>query len=457
VSVEGPSAPPPPTLSAGPGLLGPPRSAVIRWTSRARSITELEQELARMWASEPQTPENASEEEHVQARTSVLNLMVVARSPEMGQRAAATISRLSGRHPSRTIILLPADPDGPRWVDAQVQAVCMVPSDGGHQTCAEIIYLTAGGDAGRHLDSLVSPLLIHDLPVAVWWPGDIPFGARQTFDLIQRADRFIVDGSSWSGSGRDRLVRLADVCGPQLSVCDFGLMRQSRWREAIASTFDMTDFLPYLRSIRRIAVTYGTHDDTGDPEGTNIVKPVYHVGWLASRLGMRVVEPLRPMGRRRGGSAATTASTPTSEASARRGTRRSGASGKSKPSGAARAGAPVPGGFDGRLRIGSTDVDVVLRPRLSTTPSGTTLRVELLCERRGSELRADVTAETDTVHVRVWQNGVEAMERRYHAPRRTDVDLLAETIERTGSDPVATAAVKMAGELVRLPDEEGGA
>lgn len=366
------------------------------------------------------------EEAHVQARTSVLNLVVVARSPETGQRAAATISRLSGRHPSRTIVLSPADPDGPRWVDAQLQAVCLVPDDGGHQTCTEVIYLTAGGDTGRHLDALVSPLLIHDLPVATWWPEDVPFTARQTRDLIEMSDRFIVDGSTWSASGRDRLGHLADICGPRLAVCDFGLMRQSRWREAIASTFDMPGYLPYLRSVRRIAVTYGTHDETGDPEGTNIVKPVYQVAWLASRLGMRVVRPLLPAEPR---------------------TARSAGAGLANS-----AGRPGPqqaqGGFDARLRLGQGDVDVVLRPRTSTMPGGTTLRVELLCVRRGSELRADVTAEAETVHVRVWQDGVEAMERRYHAPRRTDIDLLAETIERTGPDPVATEAIRMAAALV---------
>ena len=445
-----------PDLATGTALgrPDPGRGALIRWTSRARSIADLEHELARMWAADAAPAAGTmgamgaigamggtGEEAHVQARTSVLSLVVVARHPEIGQRAAATISRLSGRHPSRTIILSPADPDGPRWVDAQLQAVCMVPHDGGHQTCTEIIYLTAGGDTGRHLDSLVSPLLIHDLPVATWWPGDVPFAAGQTFDLIEMSDRFIVDGSTWSGSGRDRLQHLADICGPQLTVCDFGLMRQSRWREAIASTFDVPAYLPYLRSVRRIAVTYGTHDETGDPESTNIVKPVYHVAWLASRLGMRLVRPLHPVARR-----------PSRSPGGSRGSRGSGGSGGSA-AGRQRP-HPVPGGFDARLRMGQSDVDVVLRPRLTTMRGGTTLRVEVLCERRGSELRADVTAEAETVHVRVWQDGVDAMERRYYSPRRTDVDLLAETIERTGPDPVATAAIRMAGELVASDDKE---
>ena len=48
-----------------------------------------------------------------------------------------------------------------------------------------------------------------------------------------------------------------------MAVSDFALVRQSRWREAIASIFDDPDFLPYLRSMRRIAVTYATHDETG--------------------------------------------------------------------------------------------------------------------------------------------------------------------------------------------------
>jgi hypothetical protein len=163
------------------------------------------------------------------------------------------------------------------------------------------------------------------------------------------------------------------------------------------------------------------------------VKPVYHVGWLASRLGARVTVPLHP----HRGSARSRASTRAPAAHS--------------PS---RGPQPAKGGFDGTVRIGHGDVDVVLWPRLSGVPAGTTLRVELLCERRGSELRADVTAEAESVHVRVWQDGVEAMERRYHAPRRTDVDLLAETIERTGPDPIATAAIKMAGALVRQPDHE---
>jgi hypothetical protein len=84
-------------------------------------------------------------------------------------------------------------------------------------------------------------------------------------------------------------------------------------------------------------------------------------------------------------------------------------------------------------------------------PSGTTLRVELLAARRGAELRADVTAEAETVHVRVWQDGVHALERGFTAPRRTDVDLLAEAIEAGGRDHVAVETLDLAAKLAGGP------
>ena len=88
-----------------------------------------------------------------------MNLVVVARQPEVGERAAETISRLTGRHPSRTLIVLSADPDGPPWLDARIQAHCVLPRDDAPETCSELIFLTAGGETGRHLSALVEPLL----------------------------------------------------------------------------------------------------------------------------------------------------------------------------------------------------------------------------------------------------------------------------------------------------------
>ena len=400
----------------------------LRWSARAHSIAEIENELARIWAAQDLTVQTDGEViRHVSARTSVMNLIVVARRPELAERCAATIQALTGRHPSRTVVIQSADPDGPSWLDARIEAYCVLPRADAPETCAETIHVICGGESGRHLSAIATPLIIHDLPVTVWWPGEPPLNTPAAQDLMAGADRLVVDGSSWSGDG---LARLRDLAALQessrLAIHDFALVRQSRWREAIASIFDDPEFLPYLRSLRRIAVTYGTHDETGAPGSTNLVKPIYHVGWLASRLGLAVVRPLAPVG----GPA-----------------RAAGRSAARRPR--ARVGRPALGrGLVATLSDGRGEVAVVARPVVSATPPGTTLRVELLAERRGSELRADVTAEAETVHVRVWQDGVEALDRQFRAARRSDVDLLAEAIESGRRDPVAVGALRSAAALV---------
>ncbi|MCU0483354.1 MAG: glucose-6-phosphate dehydrogenase assembly protein OpcA, partial [Chloroflexi bacterium] len=175
---------------------------VLRWDGAARTVAEVEAELARIWVSaeaRAAVGDEARPGRVIAARSSVLNLVAVARRPEIGQRVAAEIATLTGRHPSRTLVLLPSDPDGPAWFRARVRAYCMVAREGSAETCSELVYAEAGGETGRHLAAVVAPLLVHDLPVALWWPGDMPIGTRLADDLVDLADRLIVDGSTWSG------------------------------------------------------------------------------------------------------------------------------------------------------------------------------------------------------------------------------------------------------------------
>jgi hypothetical protein len=165
-------------------------------------------------------------------------------------------------------------------------------------------------------------------------------------------------------------------------------------------------------------VTYATHDETGAPGSTNIVKPVYHVAWLASCLGLRVVKPLNAV-----------------HAAKRSGSK-----------------SHMARGHAATLSDGRAEVGVIVRPVTSPAPAGTTLRVELLAERRGSELRADVTAEKDIVRVRVWQDGVEVLDRSFNATRRTEVELLAQAIEASGRNRLAADALAVASALVAPPD-----
>ena len=387
-------------------LVARPGQPVLRWNTWTHTIAGIEAELARIWSSVSlTTPGDGGEpERRVAPRSSVMNLVVIAGRSEIGERIAAIVDGLTGRHPSRTLVVSQADPDGPAWLYAQVQAHCMLPRDGAPETCAELVFLTAGGQTGQHLAGCVSPLLIHDLPVTVWWPGEPRLDSPQTTALLEIADRVLVDGSSWSGDGLARLVatsRLPRRYG--VEVADFALLRQSRWREAIASSFDRPALLPFLGGIRSITVTYAAHD--GSLGAANVVKPLYHVAWLASRLRLIADEPLTWSERDWGG-------------------------------------------YDAALRSGRRRIAVALRPQESGSARGTTLAVRIEAERRRERLLVDVTAHAEGVVVRANIDGRELAERRFLAARRKESDLLAETIEGVADDKISAAALEMAAAVV---------
>ena len=141
-----------------------------------------------------------------------MNLVVVARRPELAERCAATIQALTGRHPSRTIVIQSADPDGPSWLDARVEAHCILPREDAPETCAETIHLTAGGEAGRHLAAIVDAA-DHPRPAGHGLVAGraAARGRARRGTCSRRADRLVVDGSTWSGDGLGRLRELADA------------------------------------------------------------------------------------------------------------------------------------------------------------------------------------------------------------------------------------------------------
>jgi glucose-6-phosphate dehydrogenase assembly protein OpcA len=399
----------------------------------AHSVPEIEAQLGKLWARAAKARAEAAlveaarveaapvEDVHgvsdtasgdvdihnVAARTSVLNLVVVAGDELAARHCAATIAGTAGHQPSRSLILSEVDESGPAGLEARVEALSLsaTPGDSRPETGAETIHVTARGETGRHLASIIVPLLVHDLPVALWWPSDPPFGSHRAERLLPLADRLIVDGSCWSGDGLNLLAELALLAEERgVVVADWALLRQARWREALASVYDLPDLRPHLGAVRRIAVEYSAAEP-GDPDGqTNVVRPFSHVAWLASRLGMTVVEPLH---RQDDGTRTAT------------------------------------------LRQGDHAVEVLLRPGSSELGAGSTILVEIMSRLRGTELIGSVAAGDRTVDVSIRDNGRERVRRSYAAPRLTDVELLGRAIEGSTPDPVAVHALAMALALLR--------
>ena len=104
----------------------------LRWTSTATSVAEADALLARLWTSTESRQQitadladDADGTAPIAVRTGVMNLVVVAPGAERAVGAASALSSLA-RSPSRTLFIVPRDPEGPPTIRARLEVFCTV-------------------------------------------------------------------------------------------------------------------------------------------------------------------------------------------------------------------------------------------------------------------------------------------------------------------------------------------
>jgi glucose-6-phosphate dehydrogenase assembly protein OpcA len=297
---------------------------------RGTSVRAVEAELGRLWhqattdtGSGPTAGNGTAADGLVitekgapQARTSVMNLIVTVPDRATSDRVLELLLGLGQRHPSRAIVLQ-ADPkaDGDP-IDARIGTHCRDSEDGSAgRTCFEQLALTVRGEAARHLGGIVAPLVIHDLPIEVWWPGDPPFDDPVFNQLVEFGDRLVINASDFRDlpSGLKRLAGIRRRAG----VGDIAWERLVPWQELTAQFFDAPRFRRYLPNLSRLLIKYAVPDDGGAgarpadrPEADDDLVPgvrspgagaLLYAGWIATRLAWKRAtwrEPLTPDGRR---------------------------------------------------------------------------------------------------------------------------------------------------------------
>lgn len=246
------------------------------------SLDAIERELAAMWKASNREQQDGHA---TTVRASVLNLMVVVQGEAALEQAIATIEDLGERHPSRTLLLMVRDEEaaaGAPPVEAWLSAHCQLPRDGTVRVCREQIVLAARRDATDHLPSLAAQLLIGDLPVLLWWPGEPPLGSGLLTNLVELSDALVLDSAQFSQPLAGLAKLAAHDLNPHFDIAlgDFNWSRLTPWRELTAQCFDSASTLPLLAQVDEVIATYAD---------SNPAQALLYIGWLASRLGWRPV------------------------------------------------------------------------------------------------------------------------------------------------------------------------
>ena len=237
----------------------------------------IEKQLAELWRSSKEIADDAL------TRAALWNVVAHTSSTELHTTASETLGRASATVPQRTIVIRAdsaAKPQIQSWISANCHLV-----GGGKQVCSEEIAIVAGGDRIHRVPPIVNALLIPDMPVAVWWLGDLPNEHEDyVLSLLEPADRLIVDSVNFDSPADLMLVdRVAQKT--TTTPADLNWVRLEEWRQATAAIFDPPNMRSRLQTIRRVRVVAAA---SGSGLFGESVEALLYAAWMSAQLGHTV-------------------------------------------------------------------------------------------------------------------------------------------------------------------------
>jgi glucose-6-phosphate dehydrogenase assembly protein OpcA len=133
---------------------------------------------------------------------------------------------------------------------------------------------------------------VPDIPTILLWKADITADDPVLLALATMADRVLIDSSE-----DPEPLRLLRSMGayvrtqrPGALYGDLAWSHATAWRTALAQAFGPEDVRQYLSSISSLDISVSS---SSDPTHNGISQALLLLGWLSSRLGWSVLQPVR--------------------------------------------------------------------------------------------------------------------------------------------------------------------
>ena len=165
----------------------------------------------------------------------------------------------------------------PRRTTLDATATIAVPTEtraGMQAPMRETVVLELGAQHLRHLETIVDPLVVTDVPTVVWSPHDHP----EALDALLGLAQVVLVDSVDEPEPTDAVARIRELM-ERSYVVDLAWLRTTPWRERVAAAFDPAKLRGDLRLISNVVVRH--HPDSA-------IAGLLLVGWLASRLDWRL-------------------------------------------------------------------------------------------------------------------------------------------------------------------------
>ncbi len=241
------------------------------WGPVPVSPEEIEASLSQLWARDALS--GAS-------RLCTANLIVFLEDKVQEEQTYRVLAKLVATNPGRVLIIAPVT--GPQELRAYVSARCEPPADRSGMVCCDQVLLETDRSLIAKAVSIVSEVLVAELPVFVWWRGDPLDSAGRSLDLLKGlVTRLVFDSQEFSSLGsfvraRQMAIELASPQG------DLNWGRLAPWRAAAIAALTAEEASIARREFHTLKFSLS--------EPGNLSQPLLYFSWIAALLGLEPLE-----------------------------------------------------------------------------------------------------------------------------------------------------------------------
>jgi len=240
------------------------------------SVDQVEREVARLWEEEAKRSGTA--------RVELLTLVALVSEPRLLERAQAVVTEVVKRLPSRTIVAVWKEGSEP---SITANAALHRASPEG-PPCGDAITLEAIGEAREWLPGNADRLALSDMPVCIWWVGDLP-DHDDLFDrMVVNADVVIVNSQEMDLRDLEKLSRLCARSHGRYALADLAWARLRWVQDLVARFFDDEQARACLAGLQRIEIAFSPREGEKDAAST---RSCLLLGWLAHVLMLPIDSP----------------------------------------------------------------------------------------------------------------------------------------------------------------------
>jgi glucose-6-phosphate dehydrogenase assembly protein OpcA len=236
------------------------------------SLDAVEREIGRLWEEEAQRSHAP--------RIELLTLVALVSERRLLERAQKVVAEVVRTYPSRSIVVTWKDGSEAK-LTAEVALHQVTP---GGAVCGDAISVEAISGGRRWLPENIDRLLLSDLPMCLWWVGDIP-DFDDLFDRsVVSSDLVIVNSGEMDLRDLEKLSSIVSRSRGRYAVTDLTWSRLKSLQELIARFFDDESACGYLSKIERIAIEFAPREAELDVAST---QAALLFGWIAQALSLR--------------------------------------------------------------------------------------------------------------------------------------------------------------------------